>query len=90
MRDLHVNMWSTVSILLPVILGLAGAVILAIEGHPLDTMLTLALVALHRYSGSLLNQLGLSVDQRADWMAVRVVTTVCCLALPFYLAATIH
>ena len=44
---------------------------------------------MHHYSSALLGQRGLTSDQTADWTAIRVLTTVCCLALPFYLALTI-
>jgi hypothetical protein len=73
----------------PVAVGLAGAAMMAYEGRVWGMVLVLLLVAMHRYAGSLLGRHGLSVDQTADWTAIRVLTTVCCLALPFYLAFTI-
>jgi len=85
-----INLWSAVSVLPPVILGLTGSLILGLEGHVLEMFLVLAMVGIHRYSAWLLNRSNLPADERADWMAVRVLTTVCCLAVPFYLALTIH
>ena len=86
----HVNLWAAVSVFPPVVLGISGALILALEGKVLEVVLVSGLVAIHRYSALFLNRSQLPPDERADWMAVRVLTTVCCLALPFYLAFTIH
>ena len=79
--------WTAISGIPPVVIGVAGAVILALEGHILATFLTVLLVAIHRYSQSILGN-RLSADQVADWTAVRAMTTICCLCLPFYLALT--
>lgn len=82
------RLWAAASGIPPVVIGGVGALILAMEGHILATVLTVLLVAIHRYSESLLeNQL--PADQKADWTTVRAMTTVSCLALPFYLALTI-
>lgn len=83
------KLWAAISTLPPVIVGLAGALMMAFEGRIVGTLLVVFLVALHRYSRALLGNRGLSIDQTADWTAIRVLTTVCCLALPFYLALTI-
>jgi hypothetical protein len=72
-----------------VAVGLAGAGMMAFEGRILGTALVVFLVALHRYSSRILGGRGLTIDQTADWTAIRVLTTVCCLALPFYLALTV-
>ena len=88
-RD-QINFWSAFSVYPPVVLGLAAAAILALEGNVVQVACVLGLVAIHRYSAVFLNRAQLPADERADWMAVRVLTTVCCLALPFYLAFTIH
>ncbi|MEW5702096.1 MAG: hypothetical protein AB1792_07710 [Candidatus Zixiibacteriota bacterium] len=82
------GLWSMVSEAPPVFVGLAGSVILALEGKILQPLFTLLLVAIHRYSGRFLSRVYLTSDEVADWTAVRTLTTVCCLALPFYLAVT--
>ncbi len=83
------KLWSAISTFPPVAIGLAGALMMAFEGRILGTALVVLLVALHRYSGGILGGRGLTDDQTADWTAIRVLTTVCCIALPFYLAFTI-
>lgn len=83
------TLWAAISTFPPVAIGLAGAGMMAFEGRILGTVLVVFLVALHRYSSAILGGRGLSIDQTADWTAIRVLTTVCCLALPFYLALTI-
>ena len=88
MKKSNSKLWTAISGIPPVVIGIAGAAILALEGHLMGTGLTVLLVAIHRYSESLLRT-RLSADQTADWTAVRAMTTVCCLALPFYLAFTI-
>jgi mannose/fructose/N-acetylgalactosamine-specific phosphotransferase system component IID len=87
MKKSNSKLWTAISGIPPVVIGIAGAVILALEGQILGTLLTVVLVAIHRYSESLMGS-RLSADQTADWTAVRAMTTVCCLGLPFYLALT--
>lgn len=82
------RLWSAISGLPPVVIGVAGALILALEGHIMGTFLIVLLVALHRYSALILRG-GLAANQMADWTAVRAMTTFCCLFLPFYVALTI-
>ena len=72
----------------PIVIGAAGAVIMGVEGRIMGTLLVLLLVVLHRYAGSLLSRRYLTIDQTADWTAIRVLTTVVCYGLPFYLAMT--
>ncbi len=88
-RD-RINIWRAVSVLPPAILGLGGAVILALEGRLYETALVLMLVAFHRYSEILLSRPRKSAEETADWSAANVLTTVGCYALPFFIAATIH
>ncbi len=86
----NINLWSAVSIYPPVVLGIAATAILALEGRLLEVAFAAVLVAVHRYSAALLNRSNLTADDRSDWVALRVVTTVSCIGLPFYLAFTIH
>lgn len=81
--------WAAISTHPPVVIGIAGALMMAFEGRILGTLLVVLLVGLHRYSSALLKLRIMTIDQTADWTAIRVLTTVCCLALPFYLALTI-
>lgn len=90
MTTKRINIWRTVSALPPAILGLGGAVILALEGRIYETALVVVLVAFHRYSEILLNRPGKSAEETADWSAANVLTTVGCYALPFFIASTIH
>jgi hypothetical protein len=83
------RLWAAISNFPPVAVGLAGAAMMAIEGRMLGTALVVLLVTLHRYSSAILGGRRLTIDQTADWTAIRVLTTICCLALPFYLALTI-
>lgn len=83
------KIWAAISTFPPVAIGLAGAGMMAFEGRILGTALVVFLVALHRYSSAILGGRGLTIDQTADWTAIRVLTTVCCLGLQFYLALTI-
>jgi hypothetical protein len=78
--------WSMISGTPPVVIGAAGAVIMAVEGRILGVLLVLLLVFLHHFAGSLLTRRYLTIDQTADWTAICVLTTVVCYALPFYLA----
>ena len=80
--------WTALSGIPPIVIGVAGALILALEGHILGTFLIVLLVAIHRYSALILRG-GLATTQAADWTAVRAITTFCCLGLPFYVALTI-
>ena len=83
------TLWTVISGTPPIIVGAAGVVIMAVEGRILGASLVLLLVALHRYAGSLLTRRYVTINQTADWTAIRVLTTVVCLSLPFYLAITI-
>ena len=82
-------LWTMLSDRPPVFVGLAGAVMMVFEGRIADTFLVLILVAIHRFAGTLLRHAHPSSDRYADWTGVRAMTTVCCLALPFYLALTL-
>jgi hypothetical protein len=90
MTTKRVDIWRAVSVLPPALLGLGGAVILALEGRLYETALVVVLVAFHRYSAILLKRPRASAEEVADWSAANVMTTVGCYALPFFIAATIH
>jgi len=74
----------------PVFVGLAGSGMMAFEGRIIGTLLVLALVALHCYTGRLLTRVNKTHDQEADWTGIRALTTTCCFGLPFYLALTVR
>lgn len=82
------SIWTVISGTPPIVIGVAGGVILAVEGRIVDVVLVLLLVVLHYIAASLLTRRYLTIDQTADWTAIRVLTTIVCFALPFYLALT--
>lgn len=90
MTSQRINIWRAVSVLPPAVLGLGGALILALEGRLYETALVVVLVAFHRYSDILLKRPRMSAEETADWSAANVLTTVGCYALPFFIAATMH
>ena len=82
------TLWSVISGAPPIVIGATGGLMLAVEGRIVDVLLVLLLVALHYYAARLLSARYLTIDQTADWTAIRVLTTIVCLTLPFYLAMT--
>jgi hypothetical protein len=83
-------LWAAISGTPPIIVGVAGVLIMAVQGRILDVVLVLLLIVLHYCAVSQMSRRYLTIDQTADWTAIRVLTTVVCLALPFYLALTIN
>ncbi len=90
MTSKRVNIWRAFSVLPPAVLGVAGAVILSLEGRIHETALVLIMVGFHRYSSLLLRKKPLTAEETADWSAAHVLTTVGCYALPFFIAATMR
>jgi hypothetical protein len=68
--------------------GLVGAFMLTLEGNVWGVLLALLLVAIHRYAVGLIDQTRVRSAEAADWIRVRAMTTISCLALPVYLFLT--
>jgi anti-sigma-K factor RskA len=66
MATQRINIWRTISVIPPAVLGLAGALILALEGRLYETALVVVLVAFHRYSEVLLKRPRMSAEETAD------------------------
>lgn len=61
---------------------------LMIEGSLWGVSLALLLVAIHRYAVGLLDQTRVGSAEAEDWIRVRAMTTLSCLALPVYVYLT--
>lgn len=68
--------------------GLIGALMLMIEGSFWGVFLALLLVAIHRYAVGLLDRSRVRSVEAEDWIRVRAMTTLSCLALPLYVYLT--